>query len=75
MKARFHETTNMDKINHRCIQIDRQALQTCRHPPMDIGAVLADDKTFYFIFCRQGNWPFGKKIQYNVATNKSTRYL
>ena len=32
------------------------------------GAVLSDDKTLYFIFCHQGNWPFGQKIQYNVAT-------
>ena len=24
---------------------------------MDIGAVLVDDKTSYFIFCRQERWP------------------
>ena len=69
MRPRFHETTQIDKINHRCIQIDRWVKETCRHQPMDIGAILADDKTFYFIFCQQEKWHFGQNLQYNVATN------
>ena len=44
---------NMNQIGHRCIQIGRQALQTCRHRPMEIGAILADDQKSYFIFGRQ----------------------
>ena len=40
---------------------------------MDIGAVLADDKTFYFIFCRQWRWPFGQKLQCNVASKSKTQ--
>ena len=36
IKARFHETTNMDKLNQRCIQIDRWVMQTCRHRQMDL---------------------------------------
>ena len=69
IKVRFHEMTKIDKINHRCIQIDRWVKETCRQRPMDIGAALADDKTFYFIFCRQEKWHFGQNVQYNVATN------
>ena len=40
---------------------------------MAIGAVLADDQTVYFIFGWQEKRHFGQKIQYNVATNESTR--
>ena len=43
LKGGFHEPTKMYKINHRCIQIGRQVLQTSRHRRMDIGAVLAAD--------------------------------
>ena len=39
----------MNEIGHRCIQIGRQALQTCRHRPMEIGTILADDQKSYFI--------------------------
>ena len=42
-KGGFHETTNINEINHRCIKIGRQVTQTCRHRPMEIGAVLAAD--------------------------------
>ena len=45
--------TNINEINHRCIKIGWQVTQTCRHQPMEIGAVLADDKTFYFIISRE----------------------
>ena len=31
VKGPFHETTKMNKINHRFIQIDRWILQTSRH--------------------------------------------
>ena len=41
LKRGFHEPTEINKINHRCIQIGRQVLQTFRHRHMDIGAVLA----------------------------------
>ena len=40
----------MNEIDYRCIKIGRQVLQTCRHRPMEIDAVLADDQTDYFIF-------------------------
>ena len=43
----------MNEIDHRCIKIGRQALQTCSHRPMEIGAVLADDQKSYFTFGRQ----------------------
>ena len=43
LKGRFHGTTNMNEINHRCIKISLQVLQTSRHQRMDIGAVQADD--------------------------------
>ena len=38
LKWGFHETTKINKIDHRCIQIDRWVLET-----MHIGAVLAAD--------------------------------
>ena len=53
LKGGFHETTNMNEIGHRCIKIGRQVSQTCRHRPMEIGAILADDQKSYFIFGRQ----------------------
>ena len=43
----------MNKIDHRCIQIDLWVLETGRHRPMDIGAVLAADYTSYFMIGRQ----------------------
>ena len=43
LKWRFHETTKVNKIDHRCIQIDRSVLETSRPRRMDIGAVLAAD--------------------------------
>ena len=61
LKARFHEKTKLNKINHQCIQIDRWVKQTCRHQPMDIGAPLADDQTCYFIIGRQEKLYFGAK--------------
>ena len=42
-KRGFHETTKVIKIDHRCIQIDPWRLETGRHRPMDIGAVLSAD--------------------------------
>ena len=36
-KARFHDATEIDKINHGCVQFGRWVMQTCRHRPMDIG--------------------------------------
>ena len=36
VKGRFHETTKINQIDHRCIQIDRWVKQTCRHRPMDL---------------------------------------
>ena len=53
VKTRFYERTKINKISHRCIQIDRWAKLTCRHRPMDIGAALAEDQTCYFIIGRQ----------------------
>ena len=50
VKGRFHETMNMNEIDHRCIKIGRQVVQTCRHRPTEIGAVLADDQKSYFYF-------------------------
>ena len=55
LKRGFHETTKVIEINHRCVQIDRWVLGTGRHRPMDIGAVLAADKTYYFTIGRQEN--------------------
>ena len=52
LKGGFHEPTEINKINHRCIQIGRRHLHTNRHRPMDIGAVLAADYTSYFMI----NW-------------------
>ena len=49
----------MNKIDHRCIQIDRWVLETGRHRPMDIGAILAADHSSYFMIGRQEKWPFG----------------
>ena len=69
VKARFHETSKVNKTNHRLIQIDLWVQQTCRHRPMDIGAALADDQTSYFIIGQQEKCLFGQKLQYNVATN------
>ena len=53
VKRGFHETTKVIKIDHRCIQIDLWVLETSRHRPMDIGAVLAAHWTCYFIIGRQ----------------------
>ena len=41
----------INEINHRCLKISWQVLQTCRHRPMVIGAFLAD-YTSYFLFSR-----------------------
>ena len=38
-KGEFHETTNMNEIDHRGIKISRQVLQTSRHRRLDIGTV------------------------------------
>ena len=35
---------------------------------MFIGAILAEDQTFYFIISQQEKCLFGQKLQYNVAT-------
>ena len=43
LKRGFHETTKINRIDHRCIQIDPWVLETSRHRPMDIGAILAAD--------------------------------
>ena len=43
VKREFHETTKVIKIDHLCIQIDPWVLETGRHRPMDIGAILAAD--------------------------------
>ena len=61
LKAWFHETTKVNKINHRCIQIDRWVQQTCRHRPMDIDATLTDDQTCYYIIGLQDKLSFGAK--------------
>ena len=53
VKGGFQETTSMNGIDHRYIKIGRQALQTCRHRPMEIDAVLADDQKSYFTFGQQ----------------------
>ena len=60
LKARFHETTKIEKINHRCIQIDRWVKETCGHRPMDIGTILADDKTFFSNFVGRRSGILGK---------------
>ena len=38
----FHEPTEINKINNRCMQIRRRPLQTSRHRLMDIGASMSD---------------------------------
>ena len=43
VKGRFHEQTEIYKINHRCIQIGRRLVQTYGHRPMHMGAILAAD--------------------------------
>ena len=43
LKGGFHETTKINKIDHRCIQIDHWVLETSWHRPMDTGAILAAD--------------------------------
>ena len=43
VKRGFHEMTKMNKIDHRCIQIDRWVLETSWHRPMDTCAILAAD--------------------------------
>ena len=68
-KGRFHETTKIIKINHRCIQIDRWVKQTCRHRLMDIGAVLADDQCSYFTFGRQEVFLFKSIVQCSDESN------
>ena len=42
-KGLFHGPTEIYKINHRCIQIDRRVLQTIQHRRIDIGAILTAD--------------------------------
>ena len=59
LKGGFHGRTNINEINHRCINIGRQVTQTCRHRPMEIGAVLAADFTSYFVIGRPEKWLFG----------------
>ena len=61
LKGRFHKTMQFDQINHQCIQIDRWVLETSQHRQMDIGAVLAEDNTFYFIFRQAGEVAFCAK--------------
>ena len=43
VKGGFHETTEINQIYHRCIQIDLWVLKTGRPRQMDIGAILAAD--------------------------------
>ena len=65
----------MNEIDHRCIKIGRQVLQTCRHRPMEIGAIWEAAK-------RLGSYLVGSrsvflkknKLQYNVPTNQTTRF-
>ena len=59
--TKFVSLVDQNKINHRCIQIDRWAKQTCRHRPMDVGPALADNQTSYFITGRQDKLSFGAK--------------
>ena len=40
---------------------------------MDIGAVLADDKTSHFVFCRQEMWRFFVKRIVQCSTDEITR--
>ena len=40
---------------------------------MDIGAVLADDKTSYFVFCQQEMWRFFVKRIVQCSTDEITR--
>ena len=35
IKRGFHETTKINQIDHRCMNISRQVIQTCRHQLMD----------------------------------------
>ena len=46
VKPGFHRPANINEINHRCIKISRQVVQTFRHRQMDIGAILAGDVAF-----------------------------
>ena len=41
---------------------------------MFIGAILADDQTFYFIIGQQEKCLFGQKLQYNVATKVALKF-
>ena len=56
IEGRFHETTTINVIKHRCIKIRCLVMRTCRHRRMDIGAILADDKMSNFTFGRQKNF-------------------
>ena len=42
-------------------QVRRWIVETCMHRPIDIGAALADDQTYYFIIGRQDKLSFGAK--------------
>ena len=42
---------------------------------MDIGAVLADDKTSYLVFCQQEMWHFFVKRIVQCSTDEITRLL
>ena len=51
LKGRFHETTKINKINHRCVQINRWVKQTCRHRGMDFGVVVGGgDEIFSWFY-------------------------
>ena len=53
--------------------IRRWVLGTRRLRLMDIGAVLADDKTFYLVFCRQEMWRVFVKRIVQCSTDEITR--
>ena len=52
-KSLFHETTKLIKINHRCIQIGRQVVETYRHRGMDSGAIYNWSAGDLIFFCKK----------------------
>ena len=72
-KGLFQETKKISKFNHRCTSIRWWVLRTGRHRLMDIGAVLADDKTSYFVICWQEMWHFFVKRIIQCSTDEIKR--
>ena len=69
LKRGFHRQTNIDEINHRCIKISQQVVQTCRHRRMDIGAAWLPTKSVILSLVGRRSAVFDKKVKSYVSTN------